>query len=109
MRILNSIFFGMDTKDTLIEQLNNTIKKLKEEVLLWKEEYSKVNERLSKYTAPIRNKEYYHRTCEKIKNDPEYKEQRKMINKRAYEKRKQKAQEMKNQIPHPSIYVVPQF
>ena len=44
MRILNSIFFGMDTKDTLIEQLHNTIQKLKEEVLLLKEEYSKINE-----------------------------------------------------------------
>ena len=48
-------------------------------------------------------------TCEKLKNDPEYKEQRKMINKRAYEKRKQKAQEMKNQIPTPTNYVFPQF
>ena len=99
----------MDNKDTLIEQLNNTIKKLKEEISLWKEEYSKVNERLSKYTAPNRNKEYYHKNSEKFKNDPEYKEQRKLINKRAYEKRKQKAQELKNQIPHLSNYVVPHF
>ena len=99
----------MDTKDVVIQQLTLSIQKLKEEVLLWKEEYSKINERLSKYTAPIRNKEYYHRNSEKLKNDPEYKEQRKMINKRAYEKRKQKAQEMKNQILDPAIYVVPQF
>lgn len=94
MLILTSIFFGMDAKDVIIQQLKLTMQKLEQDVLLWKEEYSKINERLSKYTAPIRNKEYYHRTCEKIKNDPEYKEQRKMINKRAYEKRKLKAKEL---------------
>jgi len=84
----------MDAKDVIIQQLTLTMQKLEQEVLLWKDEYSKVNDRLSKYTAPIRNQEYYHRTCEKFKNDPEYKEQRKLINKRAYEKRKLKAKEL---------------
>ena len=66
-------------------------------------EYNKLKEHLKKYTAPKRNKDYYHNNKEKIikkikenqehnKLDPE---KIKEYNKRAYEKRKQKLKEIK--------------
>jgi len=65
-------------------------------------EYNKLKEHLKKYTAPKRNKDYYHNNKEKIikkikenqehnKPDPE---KIKEYNKRAYEKRKQKLKEI---------------
>lgn len=65
-------------------------------------EHNKLKEHLKKYTAPKRNKDYYHNNKEKIikkikenqehnKPDPE---KIKEYNKRSYEKRKQKLKEI---------------
>ena len=79
----------------LYEQLLNENNELKNKI-------NSLTEHLKKYTAPKRNKDYYHNNKEKIiknikknqehnKPDPE---KIKEYNKRAYEKRKQKLKEI---------------
>lgn len=66
-------------------------------------EFNQLKEHLKKYTAPKRNKDYYHNNKEKIikkvkenqatkKPDPD---KIKEYNKKAYQKRKQKLQDIK--------------
>ena len=55
-------------------------------------ELLEVKEHLKKYTAPERNREYYQSKKEEFKKDPEYKQKRSEINKRAYAKRKEAKQ-----------------
>jgi hypothetical protein len=66
-------------------------KELYENLLI---ENNELKEHLKKYTAPKRNKEYYHNNKEKIKEKQSIKkidpEKIKEYNKRAYEKRKLK-------------------
>ena len=76
----------MDAKYKLLEEEN---KRLRDELIA-------VKEHLKKYTAPARSKTFYDNHKEEIlekKRDPKLKEQRKEINKRAYQKRKEKEQE----------------
>lgn len=76
----------MDAKYKLLEEEN---KKLRDELIA-------VKEHLKKYTAPARSKTFYENHKEEIlekKRDPKLKEQRKEINKRAYQKRKEKEKE----------------
>jgi hypothetical protein len=53
------------------------------------EELLAVKEHLKKYTSPERNREYYQSKKEELKKDPEYRQKRSEINKRAYAKRKE--------------------
>jgi hypothetical protein len=66
-------------------------KQLYENLLM---ENNELKEHLKKYTAPKRNKEYYHNNKDKIKEKQSVKktdpEKTKEYNKRAYEKRKLK-------------------
>ena len=78
----------MDYDDMLRKNriLEETIKKLTEEL-------TETKEHLKKYTAPLRSKTFYENHREEIlekKKDPQLREQRKEINKRAYIKRKEK-------------------
>ena len=78
----------MDYDDMLRKNriLEETIKKLTEEL-------TETKEHLKKYTAPLRSKTFYENHREEIlekKKDPQLREQRKEINKRAYLKRKEK-------------------
>lgn len=71
-------------------------KLLEEENKRLRDELTAVKEHLKKYTAPARSKIFYENHKEEIlekKRDPKLKEQRKEINKRAYQKRKEKEQE----------------
>lgn len=83
-------------KDVMIQHLKQRICQLEETNRLLTEEYSKTNIHLSKYTSPSRNVEYYHRMKELNKDNAEYKEKRKEINRRAYQKKKAKLLEKKN-------------
>ena len=68
---------------------------LREELEKIKNELAETKEHLKKYTAPSRSKTFYENHKEEIlekKKDPKLKEQRKEINKRAYQKRKEKIQ-----------------
>ena len=80
-------------KDEKIKELEEKNKRLEEELFQTKEH-------LKKYTAPPRSKTYYDKHKEEIlekkKNDPKLKEQRKEMNKRAYQKRKEKIENNKN-------------
>ena len=73
-----------------MEELPN-YKQLYENLLI---ENNELKEHLKKYTAPKRNKEYYHNNKDKIKEKQSTKkldpEKIKEYNKRAYEKRKLK-------------------
>jgi hypothetical protein len=73
-----------------MEELPN-YKQLYENLLM---ENNELKEHLKKYTAPKRNKEYYHNNKDKIKEKQSVKktdpEKIKEYNKRAYEKRKLK-------------------
>jgi hypothetical protein len=73
-----------------MEELPN-YKQLYENLLM---ENNELKEHLKKYTAPKRNKEYYHNNKDKIKEKQSVKktdpEKTKEYNKRAYEKRKLK-------------------
>ncbi len=73
-----------------MEELPN-YKQLYENLLM---ENNELKEHLKKYTAPKRNKEYYHNNKDKIKEKQSIKktdpEKTKEYNKRAYEKRKLK-------------------
>jgi uncharacterized coiled-coil DUF342 family protein len=60
------------------EELGNLIEKIRE-----------LNTHLKKYTAPERARAYYQNHKDDLKHDPDYKQKRAEINKRAYEKRKQ--------------------
>ena len=75
-----------------MEELPN-YKQLYENLLM---ENNELKEHLKKYTAPKRNKEYYHNNKDKIKEKQSIKkldpEKTKEYNKRAYEKRKLKTQ-----------------
>lgn len=82
----------LKNENTILKQGNAT---LNEGNAILKEEYVKTNIHLTKYTSPQRNVEYYHRTKKNNKDNPEYKEKRKEINKRAYQKRKAKLLELK--------------
>jgi len=76
-----------------MEELPN-YKKLYENLLM---ENNELKEHLKKYTAPKRNKEYYHNNKDKIREKQSTKkidpEKTKEYNKRAYEKRKLKTQQ----------------
>ena len=68
---------------------------LREELAKIKNELAETKEHLKKYTAPSRSKTFYENHKEEIlekKKDPKLKEQRKEINKRAYQKKKEKMQ-----------------
>ncbi len=79
----------------------NEVEKLKQEIIILKE-------KLKKYTAPDRSKTYYQAHKEEIltkkkeaseKQDPILsKERRKEINKRAYQKRKEKTKELDREV-----------
>lgn len=84
----------MDYDDMLKKNriLEETIKKLTDEL-------TETKEHLKKYTAPLRSKTFYENHREEIlekKKDPQLREQRKEINKRAYLKRKEKQQQSDN-------------
>ncbi len=76
---------------------SNEVEKLKQEIIILKD-------KLKKYTAPERSKTYYQAHKEDIlikkkeastKQDPiQSKERRKEINKKAYQKRKEKMKEL---------------
>ena len=71
--------------------LKNTM--LEETVQRLKNELNETKEHLKKYTAPKRSKVFYEKHKEEIlekKKDPKVRENRKEINKRAYQKRKEK-------------------
>ena len=78
----------MDAKYKLLEEEN---KKLRDEI-------TAVKEHLKKYTEPARNKTFYENhkeeLLEKMKANPISSEKRKEINKRAYQKRKEKEKEL---------------
>lgn len=78
-----------------VEDLIKENNALKEELEKIKNELVETKEHLKKYTAPSRCKIFYENHKEEIlekKKDPKLKEQRKEINKRAYQKRKEKMQ-----------------
>lgn len=80
--------------------------KLKDEIILMKNEINQLREHLKKYTAPKKNKTYYENHKDEIKEKAkEYRkkndkkissEKMKEYNKKAYEKRKQKLLDDKN-------------
>ena len=90
---------------SVIEDMTMKIKLLEEELIKTKEELIKTNEELiktkehlKKYTAPACRKTYYNNHREEILEQmktPKVKEQRIEINKRAYQKRKEKLLESK--------------
>jgi hypothetical protein len=75
------------------EELIIKYKLLEENNQKLRDELTATKEHLKKYTAPARSKTFYENHKEEIlekKKDPKVKEQRKEINKRAYQKRKEK-------------------
>jgi hypothetical protein len=82
-----------------IEDLMKKIIMLEETNKKLEEELAETKEHLKKYTAPTRSKVFYEKHKAEIlekKKDPKVKEQRKEINKRAYQKRKDKLKELEN-------------
>jgi hypothetical protein len=82
-----------------MEELLVKYKVLEEENANLKKELTETKEHLKKYTAPSRSKKFYETHKEEIlekKKDPKVKEQRKEINKRAYQKKKEKLKEAEN-------------
>ena len=83
---------------SVIEDMTMKIKLLEEELIKTKEELIKTKEHLKTYTAPTRSKTFYDNHREEIlarMKTPKVKEQRIEINKRAYQKRKEKLLESK--------------
>ena len=73
-----------------IEELLTKNKLLEDQIQKLQDELTKTKEHLKKYTAPSRSKTFYENHKEEIlekKKDPKLKEQRKDINKRAYQKK----------------------
>lgn len=82
-----------------IEDLMKKIIMLEETNKKLEDELAETKEHLKKYTAPTRSKVFYEKHKAEIlekKKDPKVKEQRKEINKRAYQKRKDKLKELEN-------------
>jgi len=82
-----------------MEELLIKYQLLEEENAILKKELIETKEHLKKYTAPSRSKKFYETHKEEIlekKKDPKVKEQRKEINKRAYQKKKEKLKELKD-------------
>jgi len=82
-----------------IEELLTKNKLLEDQIQKLQDELTKTKEHLKKYTAPSRSKTFYENHKEEIlekKKDPKLKEQRKDINKRAYQKKKEKLKELEN-------------
>ena len=82
-----------------IEELLTKNKLLEDQIQKLQDELIKTKEHLKKYTAPSRSKTFYENHKEEIlekKKDPKLKEQRKDINKRAYQKKKEKLKELEN-------------
>jgi len=82
-----------------IEDLMKKIIMLEETNKKLEDELAETKEHLKKYTAPTRSKVFYEKHKAEIlekKKDPKVKEQRKEINKRAYQKRKDKLKEVEN-------------
>jgi len=82
-----------------IEELLTKNKLLEDQIQKLHDELTKTKEHLKKYTAPSRSKTFYENHKEEIlekKKDPKLKEQRKDINKRAYQKKKEKLKELEN-------------
>ena len=82
-----------------IEELLTRNKLLEDQIQKLQDELIKTKEHLKKYTAPSRSKTFYENHKEEIlekKKDPKLKEQRKDINKRAYQKKKEKLKELEN-------------
>jgi len=82
-----------------IEELLTKNKLLEDQIQKLQDELTKTKEHLKKYTAPPRSKTFYENHKEEIlekKKDPKLKEQRKDINKRAYQKKKEKLKELEN-------------
>ena len=82
-----------------IKLIEEELYETKEENKKLQDELNETKEHLKKYTAPKRNKTYYENHKEEIlekKKDPKLKEQRKDINKRAYQKKKEKLKELEN-------------
>jgi hypothetical protein len=74
-------------------------KLLEEKIQKLNDELLETKEHLKKYTAPSRSKTFYEKHKEEIlekKKDPKVKEKRKEINKRAYQKKKEKIKELEN-------------
>lgn len=81
------------------EELLTKNKLLEDQIQKLQDELIKTKEHLKKYTAPSRSKTFYENHKEEIlekKKDPKLKEQRKDINKRAYQKKKEKLKELEN-------------
>ena len=82
------------------EELLIKYKLLEEENKKLQNELISTKEHLKKYTAPARNKTFYENhkeeLLEKMKLNPVSSEKRKEINKRAYQKRKEKLKELEN-------------
>ena len=84
----------MNNEELLIKN-----KLLEDQIQKLQDELTKTKEHLKKYTAPSRSKTFYENHKEEIlekKKDPKLKEQRKDINKRAYQKKKEKLKELEN-------------
>ena len=82
-----------------IEELLTKNKLLEDQIQKLQDELTKTKEHLKKYTAPSRSKTFYENHKEEIlekKKDPKLKEQRTDINKRAYQKKKEKLKELEN-------------
>jgi hypothetical protein len=80
-----------------MEELLIKYQLLEAENAILKKELIETKEHLKKYTAPSRSKKFYEIHKEEIlekKKDPKVKEQRKEINKRAYQKKKEKLKEL---------------
>jgi uncharacterized coiled-coil DUF342 family protein len=69
--------------------LNQKLSESQEELGTLIEKIRELNTHLKKYTAPERARAYYQNHKDDLKHDPDYKQKRAEINKRAYEKRKQ--------------------
>jgi uncharacterized coiled-coil DUF342 family protein len=72
-----------------IDILNQKLSESQEELGTLIEKIRELNTHLKKYTAPERARAYYQNHKDDLKHDPDYKQKRAEINKRAYEKRKQ--------------------
>jgi hypothetical protein len=85
--------------------MENEIQQLQERVKELEDELDKTKEHLKTYTSPLRNKKYYEnhkeQILERMKQNPQQvvdKEKRKVLNKKAYLKKKEKLNKIENEI-----------
>jgi hypothetical protein len=81
----------------IITVLENELNCAKKQILLLTTELEETKNKLKKYTAPERNKLYYQKNKDRFQTLEE-KEKRKEINRKAYEKRKQKQPQQQESV-----------